>query len=113
MLARGQSASWQGIAIEEATFYFPGNTPVLGRASLGIKDLLLGSPFGLQLEVNAELGRDLAAHTDPLAAKVQLFTEGNPTALPLTKLDPRRFSVAIPGDAPPRVRAHLPQPPQG
>lgn len=113
VLARGQSASWQGIAIDEATFYFPGNTPVLGRASLGIKDLLLGSPFGLQLEVNAELGRDLAAHTDPLAGKVQLFAEGNPTPLPLTKLDTRRFSVAVPGDAPPRVRAHLPQPPQG
>ncbi|RKH65427.1 hypothetical protein [Corallococcus llansteffanensis] len=113
VLARGQGASWQGIALEEATFYFPGDTPVLGRASLGIKDLLLGSPFGLQLEVNAELGRDLAAHTDPLAGKVQLFAEGNPTALPLTKLDTRRFSVAVPADAPPRVRAHLPQPPQG
>ncbi|QAT88041.1 hypothetical protein EJ065_6512 [Corallococcus coralloides] len=113
VLARGQDASWQGIAIEEATFYFPGNTPVLGRASLGIKDLLLGSPFGLQLEVNAELGRDLAAHTDPLAGKVQLFAEGNPTALPLTKLDARRFSVAVAADAAPRVRAHLPQPPQG
>ncbi|MCY1039743.1 hypothetical protein OV208_00305 [Corallococcus sp. bb12-1] len=45
VLARGQSASWHGITIEEATFYFPGNTPVLGRASLGIKDLLLGNPF--------------------------------------------------------------------
>jgi hypothetical protein len=113
VLARGQDASWQGIAIEEATFYFPGNTPILGRASLGIRDLLLGSPFGLQLEVHAELGRNLAAHTDPLAGKVQLFAEGSSSPLPVSQLDTRRFSVPVSGDTPLRLRAHLPAPPAG
>jgi len=113
VLARGQSASWKGVAIEEATFYFPGNTPILGRASLSIRDLLLGSPFGLQFEVNAELGRNLAANTDPLAGKVQLFARGSSSALPLTRVDTRRFNVPVSGDPPLRVRAHLPQPPEG
>ena len=55
--ARGHDPSWRGISIKEATFFPPPNLPVLGDVSVGVRDVLLGSPFGIQGEVRLEFGQ--------------------------------------------------------
>src|SRR5207244_7115721 len=57
IVARGQPASWRGIAIHEATLYLPPDAPVVGDVSIGVRDVLLGSPFGMQGTVQIELGQ--------------------------------------------------------
>ncbi|MEL6763510.1 MAG: hypothetical protein AAFO87_07570, partial [Cyanobacteria bacterium J06607_6] len=56
IVARGQAPAWQGIAIQEATVYLPRNCPYVGDLSVGVRDVLLGSPTGLQGEIQIELG---------------------------------------------------------
>lgn len=56
IVARGQAPLWQGIAIREATVYLPRNCPYVGDLSVGVRDVLLGSPTGLQGEIQIELG---------------------------------------------------------
>jgi len=57
VLARGQSAEWIGLAIEEAAIYCPNNAIGKGGFSVSIKDLLLGDPFGLQAELEIQFGK--------------------------------------------------------
>jgi hypothetical protein len=64
--ARGHDATWRGISIKEATFYAPPNLPVLGDVSVGVRDVLLGSPFGLQGELRVEFGQTAFDPSDVL-----------------------------------------------
>jgi len=57
ILERNQGPAWTGVAIREATFYAPRNLPGIGDLSGGVKDLLIGSPFGLQGEIEVQFGR--------------------------------------------------------
>ena len=57
IIARGQTPGWQGISIAEATLYLPPNTPAVDKIKVGVKDVLLGNPAGLQGEIQIELGR--------------------------------------------------------
>ncbi len=57
ILARGQTPGWQGISIAEATLFLPPNTPLVDKINVAVKDVLLGSPAGLQGEIQVELGR--------------------------------------------------------
>jgi len=57
IIARGQAPSWRGISIKEATVYFPRNAPVVGDVSAGVRDVLLGTPLGLQGEIRIEFGK--------------------------------------------------------
>ena len=64
IVARGQPAAWRGLAIKEATLYLPRNAPLIGDASVGVREVLLGSPLGLQGELRIELGQ---SQTNPLS----------------------------------------------
>ena len=55
--ARGHDATWRGISIKQATFYAPPNLPMVGDVSVGVRDVLLGSPFGIQGQVRVEFGQ--------------------------------------------------------
>ena len=57
ILARGQTPGWQGISIAEATVFLPPNAPIVQDLNVGVRDVLLGSPAGLQGEIRLELGR--------------------------------------------------------
>jgi hypothetical protein len=57
IIARGQTPGWQGISIAEATLLLPPNAPLVDKLTVGVKDVLLGSPAGLQGEIRIELGR--------------------------------------------------------
>ncbi|GLX99358.1 hypothetical protein [Herbidospora sp. NBRC 101105] len=57
IVARGQTPGWQGISIAEATLFLPPNTPLVDKVNIGVRDVLLGSPAGLQGEIRVELGR--------------------------------------------------------
>ncbi len=57
IIARGQTPGWEGISIAEATLFLPPNTPLVDKITVGVKDVLLGSPAGLQGEIRVELGR--------------------------------------------------------
>jgi hypothetical protein len=57
-MARGQDEAWQGVAFREATFYAPPNTPIVGALSIGLRDVIIGTPFGMQGEMSIQLGQD-------------------------------------------------------
>lgn len=57
IIERSQGPAWTGVAIREATIYAPRNLPGIGDLSGGVKNLLIGSPFGLQGEVEVQFGR--------------------------------------------------------
>ncbi len=57
ILARGQTPAWQGISIAEATLFLPPNAPLVDKVTVGVRDVLLGRPAGMQGEISVELGR--------------------------------------------------------
>jgi hypothetical protein len=58
IIARGHDDPWTGISIRQATMYFPRETPLLGDFTVGVRDVLLGSPLGIQGELEVEWGED-------------------------------------------------------
>ncbi|WP_047492246.1 hypothetical protein [Terriglobus sp. TAA 43] len=58
VMARGQDEAWQGVAFREATFYAPPTTPIVGALSIGLRDVIIGTPFGMQGEMAIQLGQD-------------------------------------------------------
>ena len=58
VMARGQDEAWQGVAFREATFYAPPTTPIVGALSIGLRDVIVGTPFGMQGEMAIQLGQD-------------------------------------------------------
>lgn len=115
--ARGQPAEWQGVAIQEATLYLPRRLPKLGIVNFGVRDLLIGHPFGLQGEAFVELGQDPATAIHPAGGPVRIFTDDATGSAALTVApDPidatgRLFRVTLPADTSKRVRAQLDAPP--
>ncbi len=79
IIARGQTPAWQGISIAEATLFLPPNTPLVDKVTVGVKDVLLGSPAGLQGEIRVELGR-----TPINAAAVQFLQDVDGAEQPRT-----------------------------
>ena len=75
--ARLQGPEWRGISIKEATLYFPRNAPAVGDVSVGVRDVLLGSPLGLQGEVRIELG---TTPVDPATLNFTQHQVGTPPA---------------------------------
>ena len=63
IMARQQGPAWTGLALQEATLYLPPETPFAGNLVLGVRDVLLGDPFGLQGEVRIEWGADAVTQT--------------------------------------------------
>jgi hypothetical protein len=61
--ARGQDATWEGLAMSEVSVYLPHNLPIFGDVSFGARDLLYGfrSPSGLQFEAYLEVGNPLSS----------------------------------------------------
>ena len=79
IIARGQTPGWQGISIAEATLFLPPNAPLVDKVNVGVREVLLGSPAGLQGEIRVELGR-----TPINAAAVQLLQDVAGTEHPRT-----------------------------
>lgn len=97
IVARGQSSIWQGIAIREATVYLPRNCPYIGDVSVGVRDVLLGSPTGMQGEVQLELGRTPVS-PDTLTVEQQIVTDDEHTetvSLPLNGSGERDRTVQL------------------
>jgi hypothetical protein len=74
----GQPAEWKGFAIAEATFYTPPNALGRGGFSGGVRNLLIGSPRGLQGEFEVQWGRA------PLAPETFFFTQSGHAAVGAT-----------------------------
>jgi hypothetical protein len=106
IVARGQDATWQGISIAEATLYLPRNAPLVGDLSVGVRDVLLGKPFGLQGEIRIELGR---TPDNPLIAQLFQVVEGSDQSLSPTGSGLALEVPFVAGTGPSaRVRAQLP-----
>lgn len=71
VLERSQGPGWQGVAIQEATLYAPRNLPGIGDLSGGVKNVLIGSPAGLQGELEVQFGRTAL---DPAAFQFEQVT---------------------------------------
>ncbi len=97
--ARGQGPEWRGISIKEATLYFPRNAPAVGDLSVGVRDVLLGTPLGLQGEVRIEFG---TTPVNPATISVTQHQVGTPPAdvalgAPVAGAQPRSFQVQLSG----------------
>ena len=104
IIARGQTPAWQGISIAEATLFLPPDTPLVDQVNVGVKDVLLGSPAGLQGEIRVELGRT------PINAAAVEFLQDLEGEHPLTVTGTGRgLDVPLLADTPAtaRVRAKL------
>lgn len=113
-----QAPDWRGIALKRATLFLPPGAPLLGDVSLGVEDVFLGDPAGVQGIAALEFG---GAADTPLALVVEQETApGTWTPLAVSTLsDPAMradaLSAALQGSHPPpaRVRARLTTPPVG
>jgi hypothetical protein len=63
IMARNHGPDWTGLAINEALLYLPRDTPLVGNLVLGVRDVLLGDPFGMQGELRVEWGADAVTAT--------------------------------------------------
>jgi hypothetical protein len=111
--ARGQGPDWRGISIKEATLFFPRNAPTVGDLSVGVRDVLLGSPLGLQGEVRIEFG---TTPVNPATITVTQHMVGDPPhdvplGSPVPGAQPRSYQVQLSGLAGARalVSAHGPE----
>ncbi len=109
---------WRGLALRRATLYLPPGAPLLGDISLGVQDVFLGDPVGVEGTATLEFG---GAADTPLALVVEQETvPGTWTALAVTSIaEPAtrqdRVTAALQGSQPPaaRVRARLTTTPTG
>lgn len=73
VIGQGQTPEWMGFAVAEATFYAPPNAIGRGGFSGGVRNLLIGSPRGVQGEFEIQWGRA------PLDPSTFVFTQaGHP-----------------------------------
>lgn len=83
VIAQGQTADWMGFAVAEATFYAPPNAIVQGGFSGGVRNLLIGSPRGVQGEFEIQWGRaplDPSTFVFTVAGQGQVGATGNGNA---------------------------------
>jgi hypothetical protein len=108
--ARGHDEAWQGVSYKEATFYFPPDTPLLHSLSISTRDVIIGSPGGLQGELVLEFGQDF---NDVFNTRLQIQQDqGNGTqstvaeTTPLPRGTALQFAITTgPGNTSQRIRA--------
>lgn len=106
----GQGPEWMGFAIAEATFYAPPNAIGRGGFSGGVRNLLIGSPRGLQGEFEVQWGRA------PLDPSTFVFTQAGEPATGATGTGNARLVALTAGqDDPVAMQASFAasQPPEG
>ena len=109
---------WRGLALRRATLFLPPGAPLLGDISLGVQNVFLGDPVGVDGTAFLEFG---GAADTPLALVVEQETApGTWTALAVSAIGDAsqrqdRVSAALLGTQPPaaRVRARLTTTPVG
>ena len=109
IVARSHDEAWKGVVIQEATLYLPRNIPLLGDVSLGVRDLIWGTPGGLQLDAVLSFGRSTTNNT----AVIDFLQDvnGTDTLLPHSEDSGRsaviKFADGTPATARLRARANL------
>ncbi len=111
-------AAWRGLALRRATFFLPPGAPLLGDISLGVQNVFLGDPVGVEGTAFLEFG---GAADTPLALIVDQETSpGSWQALAISALGDAsvrqdRIAATLQGTQPPaaRVRARLTTTPVG
>ncbi|MDQ6876090.1 MAG: hypothetical protein M3042_13650, partial [Actinomycetota bacterium] len=110
--------AWRGLALRRATLFLPPGAPLLGDISLGVQNVFLGDPVGVEGTAFLEFG---GAADTPLALVVeQETTPGTWQALAISAIGDAsarqdRISATLQGTQPPsaRVRARLTTTPVG
>lgn len=108
--ARGHDEAWEGVSYKEATFYFPPDTPLLHSLSISTKDVIIGTPGGLQGELAIEFGQDF---NDVFNTRLQIQQDqGNGTQSTVAETTPLPRGTALqyaittgPSNTPQRIRA--------
>lgn len=108
--ARGHDEAWQGVSYKEATFYFPPDTPLLHSLSIATRDVIIGSPGGLQGELALEFGEDFNDVFNTRLTVEQQQQDGSTAPVPETTPAPRGFALQFAiqtgtADTPQRIRA--------
>jgi len=111
---------WRGIALRRATFYLPPGAPIVGDVSVGVQNVFLGDPVGVEGTATLEFG-GAAINTPPTLVVELQGSGGTWTPIATTSLDPGpgarqdRFNAPLPGTRPPaaHVRGRLDPAPTG
>lgn len=108
--ARGHDETWEGVAYKEATFYFPPDTPLVHSLSVSTRDVIIGSPGGLQGELALEFGQDFNDVFNTRLSIKQHQSNGTETDVAETTPPPRGTALQYaitsgPGNTPQRIRA--------
>lgn len=108
--ARGHDEAWQGVSYKEATFYFPPDTPLVHSLSVSTRDVIIGSPGGLQGELALEFGQDFNDVFNTRLSIKQLGSNSSETDVAETTPAPRGVALQYAittgaGDTPQRIRA--------
>lgn len=95
--ARGHDEVWTGISLKELTFFLPINTPLVDNLTLGVKDLIIGSPFGMQGEVVADFSKDFPDSLNSYMTIEQYVANASPTELTGTNkvINPPLFEYPV------------------
>lgn len=108
--ARGHDEAWQGVSYKEASFYFPPDTPLLHSLSISTRDVIIGSPGGLQGELAIEFGQDFNDVFNTRLAIEQLQADGSTSVVAETTAGTRGVALQYaitpgPNNTPQRIRA--------
>ncbi|HVY14338.1 MAG TPA: hypothetical protein VHB27_03860 [Rhodopila sp.] len=60
IVARSHDETWEGVSFREATFYLPPDTPLFHSLSVSARDVIVGSPGGLQGILQIQFGEVFA-----------------------------------------------------
>jgi hypothetical protein len=75
IVARSHDETWEGVAFREATFYLPPDTPLFHSLSVSARDVIVGSPGGLQGILQIQFGEIFA---DQFNTRITI-TQQNPS----------------------------------
>jgi hypothetical protein len=110
IVARSHDETWEGVSFRETTFYLPPDTPLFHSLSVSARDVIVGSPGGLQGTLQIQFGEIFADQFNTRIAIGQQAAGGADTPVAQNAVTPPGTTMVFPvtagtGGAPQRVRA--------
>ena len=110
IVARSHDETWEGVSFRETAFYLPPDTPLFHSLSISARDVIVGSPGGLQGILQIQFGQDFADQFNTRITIGQQSSSGTDTPVAQNAVTPPGTNLVFPvtagtGGAAQRVRA--------
>ena len=110
IVARSHDETWEGVSFREATFYLPPDTPLFHSLSVSARDVIEGSPGGLQGTLQVQFGEIFADQFNTRIGVSQQNSGAADTPVAQNAVTPPGTNLVFPvtpgaGGATQRVRA--------